>query len=536
MTIKTKGWLGCAVTLNLMSSAAVAQLSHNLSIGNPVSLAMGNSATAYIEGPDAIHYNPAALALVNKKVEQFKLQMAFFQYEGSISGSGPGQSYDVFDNPDFQQDPLLQGQTSRPIEVESPSVFLPVFGHVALPFFAAPGYGFAIRTNNGRAVFANSAFAQQVFGYERDEDNVAAYNGQQFGITRIAYFNPAIGVEVGEGLYVGGAINFAWQGLGFTTRVRSALNTIAQIDNLLDNLEGVSDVLDLNLNPYNDVGTLTAEVEDALSVSFGLGILWQAQPWLSFGAAYQSEGKARMEGDFSIEYTQSFNSLMQTLQPADGLLTLLGGAAISGVARQSGEVALEYTQPQWASVGVSVLATPDLRINVDVKWVDYSVLEELRFEYDQNLDYLVLSSVVNELARAAVGGDYAEPNELRLQRQYQAVVDWSIGVEYAYNDRLKLRAGYEPRSSSIPEDRQDLLIPIGDADLYTAGFGYQLSERGRFDFGCGYLVSKIDIQPGESRNSTSMIEGDVVYNPFRGLRVQHELNALIVTMAYSTAF
>ena len=57
---------GAALCVCLWHNPAPAQLSHNLSIGNPVALSMANSATAYIRGPDAIHYNPAALALVER--------------------------------------------------------------------------------------------------------------------------------------------------------------------------------------------------------------------------------------------------------------------------------------------------------------------------------------------------------------------------------------------------------------------------------------------------------------------------------------
>src|SRR5690606_34763820 len=116
--------------------------------------------------------------------------------------------------------------------------------------------GFAMRSDNGKVVFANSALAIQAFGYQRDKDNVAAFNGQQFGITRISYFNPSFGLELQENWYLGFSIGFAWQGLGITTRTRSALNTIAQIDQLLDSLPGVNDILGLNLTPNNDVGTL----------------------------------------------------------------------------------------------------------------------------------------------------------------------------------------------------------------------------------------------------------------------------------------
>lgn len=526
----------------LLCSQAQAQLSHNLSIGNPVALAMGNTATASIRGPDAIHYNPAALALVESRYEQFKVQGAFFTYEGSVSGAAPGRSFEPVSNPAFLDEPVLQGEVSREVEVDSPSVYLPFFGHTRLPFLVAPGYGFALRGGTqDQFVFANSAFAVQIFGYERDMENVAAYNGQRFGITRLAYFNPSIGMELTDNLYFGGSIGFSWQGLGVTTRTRSVLNTVGDLNALAANLASQAGLqLDLGLNPYNDVGVLEVEAEDPLSVAYTLGLLWEPRNWLSIGAAYQSEGKSRMTGDYSLSYTPSFNALMLGLQPVDNVLAVLDGGNISGAMAQTGKVAIDFTQPQWASVGVSMLMTPDWRVNVDVKWVDYSVLQELVFEFDQELDYLVLASVVNTLANSytggQIGGDYANPDELRLQRRYEAVVDVSIGVEYRYNDNLMLRAGYEPRSSSIPDERQDLLIPIGDADLYTVGFGYRLGKDSRMDAGFGYLVSDINIEPGASRNVNSTLEGDVVYNPYRGLKVEHRLEAYIFSLSYSTYF
>lgn len=533
---------GAVLGVCLCHSPVQAQLSHNLSIGNPVALAMGNSATASIRGPDAIHYNPAALALVENKYEQFKLQTAFFSYEGTVSGSAPGRTFDPLSNADYLDDPILQGEKSRDVSVDSPSVYLPFFGHTRLPFLVAPGYGFALRGGNqDQFVFANSAFAVQIFGYERDMDSIGAFNGQRFGITRLAYFNPSIGLELTENLYLGGSIGFSWQGLGVTTRTRSVLNTVGELSALANNLQSELGVdLGLGLNPYNDVGVLEVEAEDPLSVAYTLGLLWQPYNWLSVGLAYQSEGKSRMTGDFKLSYTDNFNDLMLGLQPADNVLAVLDGGVISGATEQSGDVEIDFTQPQWASMGVSVLVTPDWRLNVDVKWVDYSVLKELVFEFDQDLDYLVLGSVVNNLSDiyfgGAIGGDYADPDVMRLQRRYESVVDVSLGVEYRYNDNLLLRAGYEPRSSSIPENRQDLLIPIGDADLYTVGFGYRMGQDSQVDVGFGYLVSEIHIDPGESRNANSALEGDVIYNPYRGLQIDHKLEAYVFSLTYSTHF
>ncbi len=207
---------------------------------------------------------------------------------------------------------------------------------------------------------------------------------------------------------------------------------------------------------------------------------------------------------------------------------------------QQGNVAVDFVQPQWASVGMSLMVLPSLRMNFDVKWVDYSALQELVFEFDRNLDYLTLGSVVNNVANiyhgGAVGGDYADPNILRLQRRYQAVVDWSIGFEYQYNNNIKLRAGYEPRTSSIPENRQDLLIPIGDAKLYSVGLGYSFKEHTSIDMALGYMTSSLSIEPGESRNINSSLEGDVLYNPYRDLKIDHNLDIYVFSLTYSTHF
>lgn len=517
------------------ASPAQAQLSHNLSVGNPVALSLGNAITARPPGTDAIHYNPAGLALLKNEYRQYKLQTAFFNHEGSVSGQSPGVPFVPAEQAEHRQDPILQGEKSRRVAVDSVSVFLPFFDHVELPFLAAPGYGFALRFKDENYVFANAALTLQAFGYTRDKDNVGAFNGQQFGITRIAYFNPTLALNLSDDLFVGGSIGFSWQGLGFKNRTRAVLHTLGEINALVDTLDPTG-TLGVELSPYTDVGTLEVQVQDPLSLAFTLGMLWQPLPWFSWGLTYQSQGKAKMSGDFKITYTDDFNSTMLRLQPAQALLPLIDGGPISGDKEQSGSVDIEYTQPQWIATGISLLLTQQVRINMDVKWIDYSVTEQLEFQFDRNLDYLSLSSVVNRLFRHNVGGDYSDPTVLRLPRHFQNVMDWSIGMEYYYNDVLTLRAGYEPRSSVIPENRQDLLLPMGDANLYGLGAGYRMDTHSQFDMALGYLVTEIDIKPGESRNSTSTIEGDSVYNPFRGMQVKHKMEAVIFTLTYSKHF
>jgi len=89
---------------------------------------------------------------------------------------------------------------------------------------------------------------------------------------------------------------------------------------------------------------------------------------------------------------------------------------------------------------------------------------------------------------------------------------------------------------SIPEDRSDLLFPIGDADLYTAGFGWQYDKITRFDAAFGYMHSSTKTEACQSRNANSCIEGDVVYNPYFATPFENEVNAYLVALSVDRKF
>lgn len=67
----------------------------------------------------------------------------------------------------------------------------------------------------------------------------------------------------------------------------------------------------------------------------------------------------------------------------------------------------------------------------------------------------------------------ATSTSIIFDRGYESVWSWARGVEYQVNDRLSLRAGYEPRPSAVPGNKADVLAPLGDAKLYGLGAGYQ---------------------------------------------------------------
>ncbi len=66
-SISTLAFCLSLFALALFSKGASAQLTDNLSLGNPKALALGHAVTADPPGIDSIHYNPAGLAKIVAK-------------------------------------------------------------------------------------------------------------------------------------------------------------------------------------------------------------------------------------------------------------------------------------------------------------------------------------------------------------------------------------------------------------------------------------------------------------------------------------
>src|SRR5690606_7433676 len=119
--------------------------------------------------------------------------------------------------------------------------------------------------------------------------------------------------------------------------------------------------------------------------------------------------------------------------------------------------------------------------------------------------------------------DNATNRTLILDRDYESVWSWALGVQYDVNDRLSLRMGFEPRTSAIPSNKADILAPLGDADLYGFGAGYRWDKDTEIDLGFNYLVSKQDIPAGTSCNINCSGLLDMVYNPYADLDVKTKI-------------
>lgn len=536
------------------SMNANSQLLHNVTVGNPKALALGNAVTADPPGIDSIHFNPAGLAKIKGRQYNIKMLVAHSVLDASFgepTQPDPAvlesyytirQSYDdCLSDPDtpegwrncWGQDPVTNTSSSN----DSPSLMLPFAGQTEVPILAFPSGGVAIEDPSRGWTFGTAVYSPEGFGYSRDELDPGSYQGIQVGVTRLTYFSPTIAMNISETLSVGVGVNFSYQGLGTDTFLRAPLETTQFLTALEDlNSQAGLPLGDLYvLRPYENVGRLTMEMEDFLSVGFTFGVLWEPYEWISFGFNYRSESTAQLSGDYKMENSPGFYATTESLHHSglDSLFVLLDGQTFNAQLVETGTVELEYITPQSLSFGTSIKVLPNLKVNVDLKWIEYSVWEDLDFRFSNKVDFLNFSSVVYAISGV---GDNADPNAMRLPRNYEDSWSIAIGGEYQVNDNLVLRAGYEPRGSVIPNDSADLLFPIGDADLFSAGFGYQLSSTSRVEAALGVLYSEQDIGPCESNNANGCREGDVIYNPYYSVPFKTETTAYIFSMSYDKKF
>ena len=152
----------------------------------------------------------------------------------------------------------------------------------------------------------------------------------------------------------------------------------------------------------------------------------------------------------------------------------------------------------------------------------------MKVEFDQPLDFTKLATLVSP---------YSELTELTIPRHYKSVWNWAFGVEYQYSNRLALRAGYEPRKSSIPDDKQDVLLPLGDADLYTFGFEWLMPGDKVLEVGVGYMTASADVPAGSSTNANSSDHfNNFIYNPYAGTDFSSSAKAYLFELSYTAPF
>ena len=147
-------------------------------------------------------------------------------------------------------------------------------------------------------------------------------------------------------------------------------------------------------------------------------------------------------------------------------------------------------------------------------------------EFKEPVPFLTLLGTITDSVEQGTTGGRIGGDGLFLPRFYESVTTWAIGFEYQYNNRLAFRLGYEPRGRSVPKDKADLFIPIGDTTLYSTGFSFKWNKDTIIEGALGYVESKQNIPSNSSTNSTSTAIDNFVYNPYAGYNMTTDFSVI----------
>lgn len=266
---------------------------------------------------------------------------------------------------------------------------------------------------------------------EYNRDWVGRYQGVKSKLTTIN-INPAIAARLTDNLSIGAGVNLQY--------------AKAELSNAIDfGLIGRS--VGLPTLPQRADGFVEVEGED-WSWGYNLGVLYAPSANTRIGLAYRSQVTHNLEGDADFSVPTSLAGLTRTGRftdsDASAKLKLPDTLSLSAYQRLSSKVAI---------VG-------------DVTWTNWSRFKELRVEFDN-----------------PVQPDAVQPENWRDTYRF------SLGVNYAVNDTLTLRAGVAYDQSPVKEEFRTVRVPDSNRTWLAVGASYRPSDSLKIDLGYAHIIT-----------------------------------------------
>lgn len=514
---------------------AQAALTDNLTV-SPTAMSLGNAVTADPPGIESIHFNPAGLARMTGSSETKSMWGASIR--NNVSFTQP----EGFDIGGWTSDPLAGTHTGQVRQ----RLMVPGLGllPMKLPGVVIPGLGFTYNSPGSPFTFATMSYTPQAFSVDRSKDpnDPGRYDGKVVQIQRLVYLSPSVAYKVSDTLRIGVAVPIAHAGFVVGTDMRMPnplLGIVGKAQqgwcpdkggNPLDTLTvGLcSGGPEGKLNPFKQVGGLNIEMTSPVDPTLNLGILWEPSDRFALGFVYQSGSKTVYTGRYEITAEPMVRKFVEGLYSSlqGPIIAATLGLPTSIPASQSGNVTATIPYPGHVQLGVKYKPVKKLQLNVDASYTDWRSWDNLTFKFDQNIRLL-------EVARMF---GISDPSQLKIPRGYRNVVNWSFGLQAEVTRRLTLRAGYEPRKSSVPANKIDLMAPLPDTKMISFGFNLKLDGGRDINFGASYLKGTFNVPANTDCNLNCNNFFNVIYNPYAGLDVAGDLRVRYVGANFTQRF
>jgi len=509
----------------LASTSARAALTDNLAV-SPVAMSMGNAVTADPPGLDSIHFNPAGLARIKADTRSDTIFGAVLRTTADFHQPAG------FDIGGYTEDPLDGTHSDH----NKQAIFIPIAGVPSprLPLAVAAGLALAWHNEGSPWTFATGTYVPQAVGIDRTKnpDDPARFDGKQVVIQRLVYLSPSVGYQVNDKFSVGFAVPIAHQGFALDTEMRFPNKLLGIIGKLQDawcgNNGNPLDTLgfglcgtDANgqqsgrLRPFDSVGEMRFSGTSPADVTFNVGALWNPTDYLGFGAVYQSGSKTVITGDYNFHANPMLPDFVHHMYSSlfGPVVAAMFGFPTSIPTDQGGNFSLILPFPAHWQFGLKAKPLPGVQWNFDAGWTDWAKWNQLTFQFDQNVNLLDMARLFGQ----------ADSSKLVIPRGYRSVWSYGTGLQFDVWDGFKLRLGYEPRKSSVPANKIDLIAPMPDLPVKSIGFSYAMKDGMKLETGFSYAKGHFNVPANTDCNLNCDNFFNVIYNPYAGLDVSGTL-------------
>jgi long-chain fatty acid transport protein len=324
--------------------------------------------------------------------------------------------------------------------------------------------------------------------YERDWPG--RYNGIELNLKTIT-FNPQFAYKLNDHFSIGLGVSAQYMEARFlkaadfgtlaATNLPAFAQGLAAQHVVLTQTQLQQAAMASMSNPQYD-GVLTYEGND-WGFGYNVGVLWQVDDTLRFGAAYRSSVKHRLEGDANWTRPSTFeNPVFANVPMVGSVVNAAWNTAIQeGLDEQgfeNGNGIVEVDTPDQAALNVfKQLGQFGLSADWTHTWHDK--FDELRLDFETALPDAV------------------------IDQSWKATDRYSAGVSYQFsNTPLKLRAGLAFDESPVPDqERRIANLPDNDRVWYSVGASYAFASGFTIDAAYTY----VDIKDSSMNNTECIL-------------------------------
>jgi long-subunit fatty acid transport protein len=282
------------------------------------------------------------------------------------------------------------------------------------------------------------------------------------------------------------------------------------------------------VDPFKKAANIDFDMHASFDPTFNIGILWEPKKWIALGLVYQGGANTTYTGRYKVHADPMLRSFVRGLNSS--LLGPIVGAVTGMPAEipeyQSGNMTAKIPFPWRVQAGIKLMATDYVQLNADVSYADWNKWNQLTFEFDQSVKLL-------EMARLF---GYANSHQATFKMGFKSVVNYSFGTQINVTKKLSLRAGYEPRKSSIPGNQMSLLAPLPDTKLKSLGLRYKFDSGAEVNVTGSYIKGSYNIPARSDCNLNCDDFFNLIYNPYAATTVSGSLIVRYFGASYTRPF